>query len=184
MRANALIFGVFLMVIGASAAAAIETSETGVTAESQAGPAIAEMPAEQVPEDGAPAPAAGAQAAVEMEPESCVAPAAAYRDMAERFARDPEGFVERYASFGASVAVPLRNALMTDPSLLPVAIDMIRAAGNGSERARQMAVGLGQAALLCSATAPATALEIQEAVLELQDDFVAMNFAAAAGDTP
>lgn len=129
------------------------------------------------------APMENAQAARSDETESCVPPAAAFQDMAQRFGNDPEGFMKRYSSFGASAAVPLRNAVMAQPDLLPVAIDMIRNAEKGSERVRQIAVGLGQASLLCAATAPNTALRFQEAVLELQDDFVAQNFAAAAGDT-
>ncbi len=185
MRASAVVLGVVLAGFGASLAMALETSEFGVAIAPTDDPVALQGPVstQQGPAEGAQALAEGAQATTDVEPESCVAPAAAYQDMARRFADDPEGFVERYSSFDASVAVPLRNAIMTDPSLVPLAIELIRASGSESERARQMAVGLGQAALLCAATAPNTALEIQEAVLELQDDFVAVNFAAAAGDT-
>lgn len=156
----------------------VEDPQFGTGSESPNQPAIVIAPPSDVQ-----GPGADGQAVAGEQAESCVPPAAVFQDMARRLADDPEGFVDRYSSFGASAAVPLRNAVMAQPDLLPVVIDLIRAAGTGSERARQLAVGLGQASLLCAATAPNTALRFQEAILELQDEFVAQNFAAAAGDT-
>ena len=176
MRISAAVLSLVLAGSGTTLAFAVENMQP--EAEAPVLPAILAAPGADVP-----VPAEVGEAAFVGEAESCVPPAAAFKDMARRLADDPEGFVERYSSYGASAAVPLRNAVMAQPDLLPIVIDLIRAADTGSERARQLAVGLGQASLLCAATAPNTALRFQEAILELQDEFVAQNFAAAAGDT-
>lgn len=176
MRISAAVFSLVMAGGGTTLAFALESMQSDMDVPER--PAIVAAPTNDVPDAEEPGSVETAG-----EAESCVPPAAAFTDMARRLAGDPEAFVERYTSHGASVAVPLRNAVMAEPNLLTVVIDLIRASESGSERARQLAVGLGQAALLCAATAPNTALRFQEAILKLDDDFLTQNFAAAAGDT-
>jgi len=126
-----------------------------------------------------PAPAAPV-AAADVEPLPCV-DGSAYMDMALDFERDPQNYLNGLSTRGTSLAIPTRNIVASRPDLLDPVIEQLLGFGTDSNEARQIALGLGQAALLCSRVSAVQALAIQEAIAGLEDETIETAFLSVTG---
>ncbi|KQT85074.1 hypothetical protein ASG48_07240 [Aurantimonas sp. Leaf443] len=105
-----------------------------------------------------------------------------YDSLAADFDRNPKVFFDGFVARGSSVAVPARNVLLSRPAAIDQVIEAMRTYGLSTEPARQLAVGVGQAALVYSKTLPEVSVAFQERMAALESETIRLAFSAATGD--
>jgi len=112
----------------------------------------------------------------------CVNNVTPYQTWLTAFAGGAQPFYEALQFQGGSFAIPTRNVTITQPSGLNGILGEVRTYGLESREGRQIAIGLGQAALVCAGTQPETAAAIQEGIAALQSPALELAFTGVTGN--
>jgi hypothetical protein len=91
-------------------------------------------------------------------------------------------FLSGFPAGGASLIAQIRDLVASDPTTLPLILQLL-ANANG-EQLNAIGIGLGQGALVCTRVDQAFATEIQQAVAATNNDGVMVAFASVLGDRP
>jgi hypothetical protein len=97
-----------------------------------------------------------------------------------RSMNDPEQLLTQFPSGGRQMISLIRDLVASEPGALPLILDL--SAKANSEQIQAIGTGLGQAARVCSRTAPAFANEIQQMTVATNVQPVTQGFAAVTGD--
>lgn len=112
----------------------------------------------------------------------CIDNIAAYSEWADRFMTGADAFVADYSVNGQSLAIPIRNVLVSQPNQLAAVSGSLAKLDPTSDAARQMVIGMGQAAAMCAARQPDVSLAIQEEVAGIENEALQLAFAAVTGN--
>ena len=97
-----------------------------------------------------------------------------------RSMNDPEQLLTQFPSGGPQMISLIRDLVASEPGTLPLILDL--SAKANSEQVQAIGTGLGQAARVCSRTAPAFANEIQQMTVATNVQPVTQAFAAVTAD--
>ena len=97
-----------------------------------------------------------------------------------QFTGDPAALLTRFPIGGAQMISMVRDLVASDPTTLPLILDLITNA-NG-DQINAIGTGLGQSALICVRTDQAFANEIQQMVAAIDNQALKLAFAAVFGD--
>src|ERR1700683_2160937 len=97
-----------------------------------------------------------------------------------RSVNDPEQLLTQFPSGGQQMTSLIRDLVASEPGTLPLVLDLSPKAN--SEQVQAIGTGLGQAARVCSRTAPAFANEIQQMTVATDVQPVTQAFAAVVDE--
>jgi hypothetical protein len=97
-----------------------------------------------------------------------------------RFINDPAQLLTQFPSGGRQMISLIRDLVASEPGTLPLILDL--SAKASSEQVQAIGTGLGQAARVCSRTAPAFASEIQQMTVATNVQPVTQAFAVVTSD--
>ena len=99
-----------------------------------------------------------------------------------QFIADPGQLQSKYPNGGARMISFVRDLVASDPNMLPRVLD--QSANSNADQVNAIGAGLGQAALVCSRGDPTFANEIRQMVAAINNQPLALTFAAVVGNSP
>lgn len=97
-----------------------------------------------------------------------------------QFKADPAQILKQFPSGGAQMISMIRDLVASDPTTLPLILDL--AAKANADQINAIGTGLGDGALICVKTDQAFATEIQQMVAALGNETLAQAFTGVLGD--
>jgi hypothetical protein len=99
-----------------------------------------------------------------------------------QFRADPGQLQSKYPNGGARMISMVRDLVASDPAMLPHVLDL--SANSNADQINAIGAGLGQAALVCARGDPTFANEIHQMVAVVNNQPLAVTFAAVVGNVP
>jgi hypothetical protein len=99
-----------------------------------------------------------------------------------QFIADQGQLQSKYPNGGARMISFVRDLVASDPNMLPRVLD--QSANSNADQVNAIGAGLGQAALVCSRGDPTFANEIRQMVAAINNQPLALTFAAVVGNSP
>ena len=99
-----------------------------------------------------------------------------------QFRADPGQLQSKYPNGGARMISMVRDLVASDPAMLPHVLDL--SANSNADQINAIGAGLGQAALVCARGDPTFANEIHQMVAVVNNQPLAVTFAAVVGNAP
>jgi hypothetical protein len=103
-------------------------------------------------------------------------------DTVAQFTADPAQLQSKYPNGGARMVSMVRDLVASDSAMLPLVLDL--SANSNADQINAIGAGLGQAALVCSRGDPTFANEIHQMVAAINNQPLALTFAAVIADSP
>jgi hypothetical protein len=103
-------------------------------------------------------------------------------DTVAQFTADPAQLQSKYPNGGARMVSMVRDLVASDSAMLPLVLDL--SANSNADQINAIGAGLGQAALVCSRRDPTFANEIHQMVAAINNQPLAVTFAAVIADSP